>query len=430
MRRTSCATASPPLGEAGRGIPTSAHRTVRASTVGRISTRTGEERKVLIQWVVNLGPHMLPSVVMITLALSVGCDGRSARPAVAPADAALPVIEVHAAQVRRGAVTQSISAPGSLVARRESHIGTEVAGRIVQVFVSEGDRVEAGAPLFQIDPAPYEMALRQAEAGLDVARAERLQLEADLARAQTLRRQSVMAQQEHRPARDRARRGAGAASGRPPRRVALARHNLERTLVRAPYAGSVAQRDSPTRARTALVQPQTIVVVLQETDELEARRGDSREPAVAGPASATRRGCASKGLPSPIADHGLRGERHHRPGDPHLPGQDAGAQPGPRLKAGVFAHVEILPQPKRDVAARARARRSAREDGRTRLLVVRDGRAQAVPVADRRASPSRRSRSLHGADAKARRSIVGEAARTIAPGMRVRGDRRRAAPPA
>jgi len=51
--------------------------------------------------------------------------------------------------------------------------------------------------------------------------------------------------------------------------VALARHHLERTLVRAPFAGSIAARLAD-EGTTALVQPQTIVVVLQETAELEA----------------------------------------------------------------------------------------------------------------------------------------------------------------
>lgn len=78
-------------------------------------------------------------------------------------------------RVQRGAVATVVSAPARLLAKRESQIGTEVAGPIQQVFVSEGDRVEAGAPLFQIDPLPYEMALRAAQAGYDVAVAERRQ---------------------------------------------------------------------------------------------------------------------------------------------------------------------------------------------------------------------------------------------------------------
>src|SRR5262245_45678555 len=51
------------------------------------------------------------------------------------------IVEVETARLRRGDIAQVISAPGSLVASRESQIGAEVSGRIVRVHVSQGDRV-------------------------------------------------------------------------------------------------------------------------------------------------------------------------------------------------------------------------------------------------------------------------------------------------
>jgi len=87
------------------------------------------------------------------------------------------------------------------------------------------------------------------------------------------------------------------------------------------------------------------------------------------------------------------------------------------LKAGVFAHVEISPRAKSNVLlVPPEAIRT--EDGLTRLLVVRDGKAEAVPI----------EIGLNGEDAaevlrgvsEGEEIIVGEAARTIAPGMRVR----------
>lgn len=41
-----------------------------------------------------------------------------------------------------------------------------MSGRIVEVAVSDNQRVEAGAPLFRIDPQPYEIAVARAEARL------------------------------------------------------------------------------------------------------------------------------------------------------------------------------------------------------------------------------------------------------------------------
>ena len=45
-------------------------------------------------------------------------------------------------------------------------------GDFVEVLVDVGDTVATDAPLFRIDPGPYEMALAEARAGLALARAE------------------------------------------------------------------------------------------------------------------------------------------------------------------------------------------------------------------------------------------------------------------
>lgn len=46
------------------------------------------------------------------------------------------------------------------------HIAAEVDGRVVEVSVEDHQAVAAGAPLFRIDPEPYEIALARAEAEL------------------------------------------------------------------------------------------------------------------------------------------------------------------------------------------------------------------------------------------------------------------------
>tara|TARA_R110000824_G_scaffold366730_3_gene555810 strand:+ start:75372 stop:76469 length:1098 start_codon:yes stop_codon:yes gene_type:complete len=45
-------------------------------------------------------------------------------------------------------------------------VSPDVGGRIVKVFVDENEEVKAGAPLFQIDPVPYKLALAEADAQL------------------------------------------------------------------------------------------------------------------------------------------------------------------------------------------------------------------------------------------------------------------------
>ena len=51
-------------------------------------------------------------------------------------------------------------------------ISAEVSGRVVEVSVRDQQRVAQGAPLFRLDPVPYELALARAEAALGVIRTE------------------------------------------------------------------------------------------------------------------------------------------------------------------------------------------------------------------------------------------------------------------
>jgi len=346
--------------------------------------------------------------------LGTGCDrpaGMEPRGDVAAAPE--PVMEVDTALVRRGSILQRISAPGSLLARRESRIGPEVRGRIEEIVVEEGDRVAAGDPLFRIEAEPYELALRQAQARLDRVRAERGQFASDLARAKKLHRKEVVSETKM----DQQRTSldvAGAAVREAEEAVALAQRNLDQTLVRAPYDASVSARLED-EGTTALVQPQTIVVVLQETAELEAQ---AAIPEVH--FAAIRVGDSAllhvEGLAHPISTEvSTVGDAVDRATRTFLVKMRV-PNPEHRIKAGVFARVEILPRAKSDVVLVPREA-IRREDGVARVLALRDGRAVAVPVHLGVISEDA-VEVLHGVRVDDV-IIVGEHARTLGPGMRV-----------
>ena len=333
-----------------------------------------------------------------------------------------PVTEVMTARVERGSISQPISAPGTLVARRESQIGAEVRARIVRVHVAEGDRVEEGDPLFELDPTAYQMALRQAEAGVDVARSQRSQLEADLARARQLEKGHIV------PAQEIERIATSLAVARATERqageaVALARHNLDQTVARAPYGGSIAARLAD-EGTTALIQPQTIVIVLQETSELEARASIPESQLarvhVGDPASIHVEGRVEpiRTVVSAVSDTIDLASRTYLVKMRVLNADHS-------LKSGVFAHVEIEPQGKRDALLVPREAIRT-EDGRNRIFMVRDGRAVAATVGLGIVTEDL-AELLSGA-AAGDEVIVGKEAGLIAPGMRVRVAEGRDAP--
>lgn len=61
------------------------------------------------------------------------------------------------------------SSPRGIVSANVVQIAPRVSGTITRVHVADDAIVEAGDPLFSLDPRPFELAVRQAEANLNTA---------------------------------------------------------------------------------------------------------------------------------------------------------------------------------------------------------------------------------------------------------------------
>ena len=90
-----------------------------------------------------------------------------------------------------------VSGAGYVVsADRYISIGVRVAGRIDRYFVEEGDRVEPGQELVQLDPRDYQASVKRAEAALAVARANAALKAQQLTRARSLAGSGVISREE------------------------------------------------------------------------------------------------------------------------------------------------------------------------------------------------------------------------------------------
>jgi len=361
--------------------------------------------------------RFLAGSALALFATSCGVDLADSSAPVADHSIEVPVADVDTELIRRGSIIQRISAPGSILARREAQIGAEVRGLLTEIYVDEGGRVEQGDPLFQIDPQLYRLALSRSEAALDRARADRRQLEHDLTRGRALHKKNVMAEQET----DRIASGlevAEAVEREVGEAVAMARRDLDRTTVRAPFAGSITRRlvDEGT---TALVQPQTIVLILQETHELEAI-ATIAEVHFAAIQTGDIALLHVDGLALPIPTEVEAVGDSVDPATRTFRVRMQVPNPDYRLKAGLFARVEILPKAKSEVLLAPRSALRS-QDGRTHVLVLRDGHAMQTPI----------EIGLIAEDAVEVLSglrvddevIVGEAARNLGSGMRARARR-------
>jgi len=78
-----------------------------------------------------------------------------------------------------------VSANGYIVAARRAALSADTPGRVVEMNVEEGSVVHKGDVVARLFADEYRAALRQAEAQIDLARAEEARLSAELAAART-----------------------------------------------------------------------------------------------------------------------------------------------------------------------------------------------------------------------------------------------------
>lgn len=354
---------------------------------------------------------LLRPLLLALAALALACSSRTSEPSDAHAAVDDPVaVEARVETVHRGAILPVVSAPGSLVARRESRIGPEVSGRLLHIAVDAGDRVKAGQLLFEIDPSPFEIAVRQAEAGVALARAQVAQLEADRARAVALHERNVMAQQAYEKVRTSVE-VAHAQLRQAQAQLDHAREQLEKTKVVAPYDASVVERRED-EGTIATLMPPTVVVVLQETEHLEAHAAIPESQA-----DLVRSGDASKlfveGMAEPIegvvASVDDRVDLTNRSYTARIEVPNTQL----RLKSGLFVRVEIASSARRDVLVLPRdAVRS--EDGRSLVFRVEDGHAASREV--RLGFATGDSVEVLAGLAEGDRVVVGDAVRTLSDG--------------
>jgi RND family efflux transporter MFP subunit len=143
--------------------------------------------------------------------------------------------------------------PGTVKALQEAHQGFEVAGRIIEFLVQEGDQVEEGQVLARLDPRDFENQRRVALANHGVAKA-------DLERSLNIRRLNPDAIAVADIERDRRSVEVTAAQ------LAIAEKAVEDTELRAAFDGLVARK---VVADFANVQAKEPVLILQDISKLK-----------------------------------------------------------------------------------------------------------------------------------------------------------------
>src|SRR5947208_1839322 len=74
-----------------------------------------------------------------------------------------PAVPVTVATATQESVPEQIRAVGTVEASAVIQVRSQIGGQLLHVFFKEGGNVNKGDKLFEIDPRPYQEALRQAE---------------------------------------------------------------------------------------------------------------------------------------------------------------------------------------------------------------------------------------------------------------------------
>ena len=161
----------------------------------------------------------------VLLVLAAACNkAKSAAPGGA---GGMPPMPVEVSAVIRDTVVDAIAATGQIEAVQSIELRPEVQGRIIDILVREGQPVDAGTALFKVDDAELKAQVAQADAERQLARQA-------LERTKQLMAQHASSTSDLEQAQARSQ-GADA-------NYDLLKTRLDRTVVRAPFAGVVGRR--------------------------------------------------------------------------------------------------------------------------------------------------------------------------------------------
>ncbi len=198
------------------------------------------------------------------------------------------VVEVRTERVLRRDLVAKVSATGHIEPETSVDITTDVAGRIIELPIEEGQDVREGDLLLQIDPAQFQAAVNRAEAALAQARAAEAQQQAayqqarrDADRLVALRErgQDYVTEAEVEQAvtnaevQKRLWEAADHSVAQARANLAQARDQLSKTTIRAPMSGRVT-RLNVERGETAIVgtmnNPGSLLLTIADLSVMEA----------------------------------------------------------------------------------------------------------------------------------------------------------------
>jgi RND family efflux transporter MFP subunit len=158
-------------------------------------------------------------------------------------DQSLGVALVKVYKVQRQRISEKLFYAGVIEAWDEVNITPDIGGKITKIHVEEGDRVQKGQLLAELDTRAVNLQLEQAKAGLAVAEANYKDAKRNKDRMERLIEENAVSEQQY----DQVKLAYEAAEAQLQQAKAtlnLANHNLEVSLMKAPFSGVIASKNA------------------------------------------------------------------------------------------------------------------------------------------------------------------------------------------
>lgn len=170
--------------------------------------------------------------------------------------------QVSVVTIKSQKVTLTTKLPGRTAPFRIAQIRPQVSGLILKRLFVEGSNVRTGQALYQIDPAPFQVALDNARAALDQAEANLSATRLKAKRFKELLPDKAVSRQNYDDAVSALKQvEAGIESGKA--RVESARINLGYTHVMAPISGRIGTSNVTVGAIVTAYQPMALTTIQQ-----------------------------------------------------------------------------------------------------------------------------------------------------------------------
>jgi len=208
-------------------------------------------------------------VLLMVCAALVACSEGDARQKKGDAKAAPPV-PVTVIEVAPREVPVVFEAVGRTEGSREVQVRARVAGILEKQLYTEGDRVKAGATLFQIERAPFEIDLQQNKAALAQEKARYELAKQDYERLKALADRRAISQREADQASSALQQSVAAVQ-LAEARVRQSALNLSYTRVEAPIGGVTGRAQQSIGSLVAPNNDTAMLTTLTRSDPIWVR---------------------------------------------------------------------------------------------------------------------------------------------------------------